>query len=129
MLLLWCENSCPDDLILVKRKDVEINDPKKKGTYPWVKGWINSIEEILRKRLITGKEQKQIPIIEEEIKILTKKIEEKIPQLSKDDRKKFTELNDKVQSFLKSSKIRYWIKDQKSEKVRKELSKILNQES
>jgi len=22
-----CENSCPDDLIIVKRKEIEINDP------------------------------------------------------------------------------------------------------
>ena len=124
-----CENSCPDDLILVKRRDVEINNPKKSGNYPWVEGWIKNIKEILRKRLIHGKEQKQIPVIEEEVKRIKEKIEEEIPQLSKEDREKLAELNEKVQSFLKSSKIRYWIKDKKTEKVRKELSKILKQEN
>ena len=124
-----CENSCPDDLIHVKRRDVEINDPKKPGTYPWIKGWIKNIKEILRRKLIYGKEQIQIPLIEEEVKRITEKIEEEIPQLSKEDRKKLAELNETVQSFLKSSKIRYWIKDKKTEKVRKELSKLLHQEN
>ncbi|MHA2036180.1 MAG: 4Fe-4S binding protein [Promethearchaeota archaeon] len=122
-----CENSCPDDLILVNRKNIEINDPKKSGNYPWVEGWIKNIKEIIRKRLAYGKEQVQIPVIEEEIKKITKGIEEKIPQLSKEDKEKLSELNDKVQSFLKSSKIRYWIKDKKTDKVRKELNKVLNQ--
>jgi len=26
--------------IIVKRKEIEINDPKKPGNYPWIKGWI-----------------------------------------------------------------------------------------
>lgn len=79
----------------------------------------------MRKRLIYGKEQTQIPVIEEEVLKLTEKIEEDVPQLSKEDKKKLAELNEKVQSFLRSLKIRYWIKDKKTEKVRKELKKIL----
>lgn len=122
-----CENSCPDDLIIVERKEILINDPEKVGNYPWIEGWIKNIKEIFRKRLITGKEQISIPIIEEEVKRIKEKIVEEVPQLSKEDRKKLIELNEKVQTLLKSSKIRYWIKDKKTEKIRKELNKILNQ--
>ncbi len=122
-----CENSCPDDLIVVNRKEVVIIDPKKKGNYPWIQGWIKSIKEILRKALIRGKGQKKIPEIEEEVKKLQKKIEEEIPQLSKEDRKKLDELNQKIQTFLRSPKIRYWIKDKKVNKVTEELRKILSE--
>jgi 4Fe-4S ferredoxin len=120
-----CENSCPDDLIIVERKNVEIKDPKKPGNFPWIEGWINSIKEILRKRLIRGKLQKEIPIIEEEVKKVKEKIEEKIPQLSKEEKEKLNELNEKIQAFLKSSKIRYWINDKKTKKITEELKKIL----
>ena len=57
---------------------------------------------------------------------IKEKIEQKVPQLSENDRKKLNELNQKVQTFLKSSKIRYWIKDKKVDKVSKELKKFLN---
>jgi 4Fe-4S ferredoxin len=120
-----CVNSCPDDLIKVERKEIEINDPKKTGNFPWIRGWINSIKEILRKRLIYGKEQIEIPIIEEEVKEVKKKIEESIPQLSKQEREKLNDLNEKIQGFLRSSKIRYWIKDKKTKKIAEELKKIL----
>jgi 4Fe-4S ferredoxin len=120
-----CENSCPDDLIIVERKEISIKEPKKIGSYPWIKGWVNSIKEIFREKLITGKEQISIPQIEEEIKRVKKKIEAEVPQLSKEDREKLLELNEKVQSLLQSSKIRYWIKEKKTEKIRKELNKIL----
>ena len=60
-------------------------------------------------------------------KKIREKIQEEVPQLSKEDRKKLIELNEKVQTLLKSSKIRYWIKDKKTEKIRRELNKILNQ--
>ncbi|MFX0002328.1 MAG: 4Fe-4S dicluster domain-containing protein [Candidatus Hermodarchaeota archaeon] len=120
-----CENSCPDDLILVDRKDLVIIEPKKKGNYPWIQGWINSIKEIFRKALIQGKQQTQIPIIEEEVRKEKEKIEEAIPQLSKEDKKKLNELNEKIQLFLKSSKVRYWITDKKIEKITEELKKFL----
>lgn len=121
-----CENSCPDDLIVVERKEVKINNPKKQGPFPWIQGWIKNIKEILRKRLILGKGQIKIPSIEEEVKKIKKKIEEEIPQLSKEDRTKLMELNEKIQAFLKSSKIRYWMKDKKTDKIIKELKKFLN---
>ena len=121
-----CENSCPDDLIRVERKEVEIIPPKKTGNFPWVKGWAKSIEEILRKRLVQGKAQINIPIIEEEVKEIKKKIEEEIPQLTEEDKAKLAALNEKVQTFLTSSKIRYWIKDKKTDKIRKEFHKLLN---
>jgi len=121
-----CQNSCPDDLIIVERKDINIIDPKKEGHYPWIKGWAKLIKEILRKRLIFGKEQINIPLIEEEISEVKKKIEVEVPQLSEEDRKKLSELNDKIQTFLKSSKIRYWIKDKRVDKISKELKKVLN---
>jgi 4Fe-4S ferredoxin len=120
-----CENSCPDDLIKVERKEVNIKDPKKPGNYPWVQGWINSIKEILKKRLIQGKEQFEIPIITEEIKKVKEKIEEAIPQLSKEEKEKLYELNEKIQTFLRSSKIRYWIKDKKTKKIIEDLNKFL----
>jgi 4Fe-4S ferredoxin len=121
-----CENSCPDDLIIVKRKNIVINDPQKLGNYPWIKGWIKNIKEVLRKRLIRGKEQIKIPLIVDEIKKVKEKIEEEIPQLSNEDKKKLSELNDKIQAFLSSPKIRYWIKDKKTEKITKELNKFLS---
>jgi len=121
-----CENSCPDDLIIVNRKEIDIKDPKKLGNFPWIQGWINGIKEILRKGLIQGKQQIPIPIIEEEIKKIKEIIEEAIPQLSKEDKRKLYELNEKIQTFLKSSKIRYWIKDKKTDKIIKELKKVLN---
>ena len=121
-----CENSCPDDLIIVERKEILIEDPEKEGNYPWIKGWIKSIKEIFRKILISGKEQISIPILEEEVDKIKEKIQEEIPQLSNEDRKKLMEINEKVQTLLKSSKIRYWIKDKKTEKIRKEVNKILN---
>ncbi|MFX1390979.1 MAG: 4Fe-4S binding protein [Promethearchaeota archaeon] len=123
-----CVNSCPDDLIKVERKDIEINDPKKPGNYPWIQGWINSIKDILRKRVIYGKEQIEIPIIEEEVKEVKKKIEESIPQLSKQEKEILSELNEKIQAFLRSSKIRYWIKDKKTRKITEELDKILRKD-
>jgi 4Fe-4S ferredoxin len=122
-----CENSCPDDLIVVERKEIAIVDPKSIGNYPWIKGWARSIKEIFRKKLISGKDQISIPIIEQEVKQVRAKLEEEIPQLSKEDREKLAELNEKIQSFLRSSKIRYWIKDKKTENIRKELKKILNE--
>jgi 4Fe-4S ferredoxin len=121
-----CENSCPDDLIVVEREDIDINDPKKIGHYPWIEGWIKNIKEILRKKLLEGKEQVAIPVIQEEVELVKKKIEEEIPQLSKEDRKKLSELNLKIQNFLKSSKIRYWIKDKKLDKISNELKKFLD---
>ncbi|MFX1357215.1 MAG: 4Fe-4S binding protein [Promethearchaeota archaeon] len=120
-----CENSCPDDLIVVNRKRIQIEDPKKEGKYPWIQGWVKNIKQILRERLIEGKKQIEIPLIEEEVKRITKKIQ-KIPQLSEKDRIKLQELNQKVQKFLQSSKIRYWIKDKKVEKITQELRKVLN---
>ena len=120
-----CENSCPDDLIIVKRKDVDIIEPQKPGHFPWIQGWIRNIKEILRKGLVHGKEPIDIPIIEEEIQQAKEKIEEEIPQLSEEDRKKFNELNDKIKTFLQSSKIRYWINDKKTDKISKELKKFL----
>ncbi len=122
-----CENSCPDELIIVERKDVIIENPKKKGKYPWIQGWINSIKEILRKALIQGKQQLQIPLIEEEVKKVKKTIEESVPQLSKEDKEKLNELNEKIQKFLRSPKIRYWIKNKKTEKIGIELKKFLSQ--
>ncbi|GAG85914.1 unnamed protein product, partial [marine sediment metagenome] len=118
-----CENSCPDDLIVVKRKNIQIIDPKKSGPYPWLEGWVNNIKEVLRKALIEGKEQVEIPSIEEHIKkIRVSKIEE-VPQLSEEDKLKLKELNVKIQSLLQSSKIRYWIKDKKVDNILKELKK------
>jgi len=122
-----CENSCPDDLIIVDRKEIDIKEPKSVGNYPWIKGWAKSIKEIFRKRLISGKEQISIPLIEEEVKKIKLKVEEDVPQLSKKDREKLAELNEKIQSLLRSSKIRYWIKDKKTENIRKALKKILNE--
>jgi len=121
-----CENSCPDDLIIVDRKEVIIKDPKKRGNYPWIQGWIKSIKEILRKALIQGKSQIQLPIIQEEVKKLKKKIEETIPQLTEEDKTKLNALNNKIQTFLRSPKIRYWIEDKKTEKIINELKKIIN---
>jgi 4Fe-4S ferredoxin len=120
-----CENSCPDELIIVDRNDVIIKNPKIKGNYPWIKGWINSIKEVLRKALIQGKQQLEIPLIEDEVKKVKETIEETIPQLSKEDREKLNELNEKIQLFLKSPKIRYWIKDKKTKKITSELNKLL----
>lgn len=120
-----CENSCPDKLIIVKRKDLKIQDPKKEGTYPWIKGWSNNIVEILKKRIVSGKESVEIPVIEQEVKKLNEKMEQEVPQLSAEDRKKFKDLNEKVQKFLSSSKVRYWMKDKKVDKIAAELKKIL----
>ena len=120
-----CENSCPDGLIVVERKDIIINDPKKNGNFPWIKGWINGIKEILRQRLIPGKEPIEIPLIEREVEELKEQVEEEIPQLSDEDRKKLKELNDKIQTLLRSSKVRYWMKDKKVNNITKELKKIL----
>ncbi|MHA1374255.1 MAG: 4Fe-4S binding protein [Promethearchaeota archaeon] len=120
-----CENSCPDDLIIVNRKNIKIVNPKKIGNYPWKEGWVKNIKEILRLQVIKGKEQIDIPIIEQEIKKTKEKIIENIPQLSKEDKDQLNELNDKIQKFLKSSKIRYWMKDKKTEKIGKELDRFL----
>jgi len=45
--------------------------------------------------------------------------------LSEADRKKLNELNEKIQTLLKSSKVRYWMKDKKINNITKELKKIL----
>ena len=121
-----CENSCPDDLIKVKRKEIKILDPKKRGNYPWIEGWVKHLKLILREALLEGKEQITIPTIEEHIEKVTKEESIDVPQLSKEDKKQFNLLNEKVQELLKSSKIRYWIKDKKIDKVRKELKKSLS---
>jgi 4Fe-4S ferredoxin len=118
-----CENSCPDDLIVVKRKNIQIRDPKKSGPYPWIEGWVNNIKEVLRKALIEGKEQVEIPSIEEHVKKITELKIEEVPQLSEEDKLKLKELNGKIQSLLQSSKIRYWIKDKKVDSILKELKK------
>jgi 4Fe-4S ferredoxin len=118
-----CENSCPDDLIVVKRNKININDPKKSGRFPWIEGWIKNIKEVLRRALIEGKEQVEIPTIEEYVEKIKKLEDVEVPQLSEEDKRKLGELNNKVQLLLKSSKIRYWIKDKKVEKILKELRK------
>ena len=104
---------------------LNISKGQKKGKYPWIQGWIKSIKEILRKALIQGKQQLLIPLIEEEVKKVKETIVEAIPQLTKEDREKLNELNDKIQSFLKSPKIRYWIKDKKTKKITDELKEFL----
>ncbi|MFX1500673.1 MAG: hypothetical protein ACFFDH_06875 [Promethearchaeota archaeon] len=76
--------------------------------------------------MIQGKHQIEILIITEEVKKVKERIEEKIPQLSEEDRIKLIELNEKIQTFLRSPKIRYWIKDKKTDKIIKELNKSLN---
>ncbi|MFW9818782.1 MAG: 4Fe-4S dicluster domain-containing protein [Candidatus Thorarchaeota archaeon] len=124
-----CENSCPDELIIVDRKNVIIENPKKEGNYPWIQGWIKNIKEIIRKALVQGKNQLLIPIIEEEVKRVKEKIEESVPQLSKEDREKLNKMNEKIQLFLKSPKIRYWIKDKKTKKITNELNKFLKKTS
>jgi 4Fe-4S ferredoxin len=125
-----CENSCPDDLIVVNRKDILIKDPQKQGDFPWIKGWVQNIKDILRKRLVENvKEPVDIPIIQQEIEKVKERILEEIPQLSDEEREKLNALNEKVQSLLKTRKIRYWIKDGKSDKVVLELKKKLKKES
>ncbi|MFW9950775.1 MAG: 4Fe-4S binding protein [Candidatus Thorarchaeota archaeon] len=121
-----CENSCPDDLIKVNRKDIKILNPKRKGNYPWIDSWIKSIKKIIRETLIEGKEQIAIPTVEEYIERIRKEEYLEVPQLSEVDKKIFNELNEKIQKLLKSSKIRYWIKDKKSDKIVKELRKYLS---
>jgi len=118
-----CENSCPDDLIIVKRKNIQIKNPKKSEVYPWIEGWVKNIKEVLRKALIEGKEQVEIPTIEEYIKKISKSKVVEVPQLSKEDKQKFSELNAKIQSLLQNSKIRYWIKDKKIDNILKEFNK------
>jgi 4Fe-4S ferredoxin len=118
-----CENSCPDDLIVVKRKNIQIIDPKKRGSYPWIEGWVKNIKEVLRKALIEGKEQVEIPTVEEHIKKITKSQPIEVPQLSKEEKQGLYELNNKIQSLLSNSKIRYWIKDRKVDNILKELKK------
>ncbi len=122
-----CVNSCPDELIIVKRENITINDPKVKGNHPWIQAWINNIKRILIDTLIEkkGKEQLIIPLIEEKIEKAKKVVEEEIPRLSKAEQKQFKELNSKIQEFLHSSKIRYWIKDKKTDKIVKELRRKL----
>jgi len=122
-----CVNSCPDELIIVKRKNITIEDPKVKGHFPWIQAWINSIRKILIDSLIEakGKEQIEIPLIEEKIEKAKKAVEEQIPRLTDSEKKQFEELNSKIQEFLHSSKIRYWIKDKKTDKIVKELRKKL----
>jgi len=121
-----CENSCPDTLIKVKRKDIKILDPKKTGNYPWIQGWLRKIKEIIKRYIVQGKDQINIPVIIEEITKTKEKIDEEIPQLSEEDRKVLNQLNDKIQNFLRSSKIRYWINEKKTKKISKELKKIIN---
>ena len=41
---------------------------------------------------------------------------------------KLNELSEKIQEFLRSSKIKYWIKDKKTDKIVKELNKFLNRQ-
>ncbi|MFO8018404.1 MAG: 4Fe-4S binding protein [Promethearchaeia archaeon] len=122
-----CENSCPDELIIVDRENIEINDPKKEGAYAWIEGWARNIKNILRKGIIQGKEPIKIPQIEEEIQEVTEEVEEEVPQLSEEEKQKLHELNEKIQEFLHSKKIRYWMKDKKTDKISKELNKVLNQ--
>ncbi|TFG22617.1 MAG: 4Fe-4S dicluster domain-containing protein, partial [Promethearchaeota archaeon] len=83
-----CENSCPDDLIKVNRKNIEIIDPKNAGTYPWIKGWAKYIKQILRKALIEEKKQIEIPRVEEFIQKTREENIRKIPQLSKGEKEK-----------------------------------------
>ncbi|MHA1762254.1 MAG: 4Fe-4S binding protein [Promethearchaeota archaeon] len=123
-----CENSCPDNLIKVNRTVITILEPKDKKNYPWIKGWVNNIKKILRKRLIEGKEQIKILVIEKELKQLKETIEEEVPQLSEEDRKKLNQLNEKIQKLFRSPKIRYWIKDKKIDKISKELKKQLTED-
>ena len=120
-----CENSCPDDLIVVKRKNIKIKDPIKRGPYPWIEGWVKNIKEIVKKALIEGKEQVEIPTLEEHIKKIRKSKVVDVPQLSEEDKQKLGELDAKIQSLLKISKIRYWIKDKKVDKIVEELRKSL----
>lgn len=122
-----CENSCPDDLIIVKRNDIGIVEPKKAGNFAWKEAWIRSIKEILRRRLVESKDQIPITIIEKEVETAKEKVIRQIPQLSKEDKEELSRLNDKIQKFLCSSKIRYWIKDKKLDKISKDLRKVLSE--
>ena len=112
--------------IKVNRKKIKIVEPQKQGNYPWVQGWVKQIKLILRKALIEGKEQFEIPSVAEYVKKIKEEKLEQVPQLSEEEKQKLNELNEKIQDFLHSSKIRYWIKDKKIEKVTKELRKLLS---
>ncbi|MBY9006657.1 MAG: 4Fe-4S binding protein [Candidatus Lokiarchaeota archaeon] len=123
-----CENACPDDLIIVKRNEIKILEPKRKGNYPWVEGWINNIKKILKQNLISEKKQIKLLIIEE-IQKVKESIEENLPHITEDERQKLNKINDTIQNLLKTKKIRYWIKDGKIDKVGLEMKKILNQKN
>ena len=123
-----CENACPEILIKVNIHNIQINEPKKQGDYPWIEGWIKRLKYIIKEKLIDRKSQVNIPIIKEEVKEIKKEIEETIPQLSKEDKTKLNEINEKIQNFLSSSKIRYWIKDKKIDKITNELTRFLKKE-
>ena len=41
---------------------------------------------------------------------------------------KLNEFSEKIQELLRSSKIKYWIKDKKTDKIVKELNKFLNRQ-
>jgi 4Fe-4S ferredoxin len=120
-----CENSCPDDLIKVIRKKIKIIEPKKRGNYPWVEAWVKQIKLILSTALIEGKEQIEIPSVEEYVKKIKEEKIGEVPQLTEEEKQKLNELNEKIQNFLHSSKIRYWMKDKKVDKITKELNKYL----
>ncbi|MBN1217133.1 MAG: 4Fe-4S binding protein [Candidatus Lokiarchaeota archaeon] len=120
-----CENACPDNLIFIERNNIEILDPKRKGGYPWVDGWINSFKNILRNNLLTGKTQIKL-FINEESKKLEDTIEEQLPHINENEQKELNKINNIIQSLLKTKKIRYWIKDNRLDKIGLEIKKILD---
>lgn len=123
-----CENSCPDDLIFVQRNEINLKDPEILGNFPWVKAWIKYITEIIERRLIEEKKPVKIPEVEKEIERLKEEIEETVPQLSQKEKEELNRLNQKIKEFFRLKRIRYWIKDGKSEKVRDELKKLLSKD-
>ncbi len=123
-----CQNSCPDELIFVERSNIEILDPKKVGNYPWIDAWVKHIKDVIKRRIIqVEKKQIEIPVVIEEIKKAKKRVEEEIPQISEEEREQLNKLNERIQSLLKSTKVRYLIERGSAEKVGEEINKALTE--
>ncbi|MHA1849142.1 MAG: 4Fe-4S binding protein [Promethearchaeota archaeon] len=119
-----CKNACPEKIIEVTRTSVEYTIPEKVKDKFWVKGWKNSINNLLHPEMKRTAPE-EISVIEgegegEALAIIQETVKEMPPEL----RSKVEESYEKLKDAFKKINVRFWIEMKKNNQLKKTLEKI-----
>ncbi|MFX1295532.1 MAG: 4Fe-4S binding protein, partial [Promethearchaeota archaeon] len=107
-----CEQSCPYDCIIVKRKEVRYNVCDL--TQPWIETWKAAFETLIGKE-IPEKKVKTIPLKIKKIEEIIKKRKD-VLIVSEDIQNKYLKRLLKIRDLLNKVKIRYWLEGKAKKK-------------